>query len=301
MLASPTSWLVDEDEDPDPQSGPRDSEVVSSPVPWEETWLEEAVAGDLDGFDLIVAPPWTTIAALHGWRSEMPRVGLLLIAEEEDARLEEFFGDEGVFFLYSPPNRDALRSGIREVLGYRAAHRELREDNAEAPALDERNPVRGWLELTAPNHPVFLRRFRAWLEALEALPLSRRERNRLVHAIREVGWNAIEWGNSFDTRRRLELSFLALDDRILFRIQDEGAGSDWYGARVTSDDPAELQKRRADDGVRPGGLGLRLVEAIVDRVEVSSHGNTVILEKALPARARSTTSSTRWCAERGES
>ena len=207
---------------------------------------------------------------------------MLVITREGDPRLLELFGDQGVFFLHAPSHLSELRSGIQEVIGFRDACAQLDREGRSVPAVEESTPVDGWLELTGPSHPVFLRRFRNWVETLEDLGLEAGELQRLVHAVREVGWNAIEWGNHFETQRRLNMSFLILDDSVLFRIQNENIRSgDWRAELENMDSAEELQQSRAERGIRPGGLGMTLVKSIVDRMDVSSHGNIVILEKKI--------------------
>ena len=249
------------------------------PSGWHEWWSDAAVPAR--DFQLVVAPPAVPLEEIKQWRASAPEVDVLVVTQEGNRRLSEFFGDQSVFFLHPPSSLGELRAAVQEVLSYRDACRQIVEDGRTPPPVEELTPVEGWLELTGPSHPVFLRRFRNWLEILDTLPIEGAELQRVTHAVREVGWNAIEWGNRFDPERRLTLSFLALDDSILFRVQDEGSGSDWYTDPGRIGTPEEIQRARAERGIRPGGLGLALVESIVDRLEVSDHGNIVILEKSI--------------------
>ncbi len=255
------------------------------PDGWRETW--NPGLGPAPEYALVVAPPRISVERLGDWRREAAGVDLLVMTREGDPRLARFFGDTGVFFMHPPGALTELRSGVREVLGFRDACRKLENLGKSAPGVREETPVDGWLEITGPSHPVFLRRFRNWIESLTHLSLSPVEMQQLIHAVREVGWNAIEWGNRFDPGRTLSLSFLALDDAILFRIQNEEVqAGDWWAEHRSLRDPQAIQRARAAKGKRPGGLGLILVQSIVDRVDVSSNGNIVILEKKLGASMR---------------
>lgn len=253
----------------------------SEPKPeWSESWAQD-VAG-VRPFDLMVIPEDAELTVLQQVREKFPESDLAVVSSPDDARLELFLGDQAVFFLPPPDSMMQLYACVREILSYREECRKTREGGDSVPTVREEEPVAGWLELTGPTHPVFLRRFRTWIESLQDLPWDEKERRKLVHAVREVGWNAIEWGNRFDLRRAMRLAFLRLEDRVLFRIEDEGEPDDWH-VRERPQDAVSEQLQRAEQGIRYGGLGLTLVERIMDGVEVSSNGNIVVMEKRFAA------------------
>lgn len=268
LLADPGSWLEEDPSEPDPV--------------WREQWSEQ-LATDRP-IDLVVATPTTPMESLRRVRADLPGADILMATSFDDTRGDEFFGDQAIFFIPPPTTVGQLRTCVHEVLSFRDACRRSEEAGEEVPELLEKEPVSGWYELTGPTHPIFLRRFRTWLELLEGVSLDPNEVRRLTHAVREVGWNAIEWGNRFELQRRLKFSFMKLDDRLLFRIEDEGGGKDWAGEGGSSLDPVEEQKRRASAGLRYGGLGLRLVQKIMDQIEVNSNGNIVVMEKVFGPR-----------------
>ncbi|MEM7168297.1 MAG: ATP-binding protein [Planctomycetota bacterium] len=244
------------------------------PPEYKEQWNTDLT----DTPDLIVTLPNTTVEQLQTLRSQFPTVDLLIATQHEDPSVDFFLGDQSVYFMIPPSTVEQMRACIVEVLSFRIERQELLDSGSDVPAVQEHVPVAGWFELTGPSHPVFLRRFRTWMASLRALPISERERARLEHAVREVGWNAIEWGNRFDLRRRLHLAFMTLEDRLAFRVEDEGGAEGWYDELVRRDTAAE-QKRRREAGIRYGGFGLILVEKIMDRVEISSKGHIVVMEK----------------------
>lgn len=273
ILATQEEWFPSEDEPP--------------PIEWREVWSEEVPVGASAKpgplVDLLVAPPDFPLERVEELRATRPGMDLLVATQHGDPRVDQLLGDQSVFFMVPPTTAGQLRTCVREVLSYRAERRQLVATGNELPELDQLAPVAGWLELTGPSHPVFLRRFRAWMASLRTLPFDDRERSRLEHAVREVGWNAIEWGNRFDMRRSLQLAFLTLEDRLVLRVQDEGGAGDWFDGLVQRD-AAEEQQRRASHGLRYGGFGLKLVEKIMDRVEVSSKGHIVVMEKLFPGK-----------------
>lgn len=268
VLAGAGEWLPAGDDDDPP-----------SDTCWREHWQREASFGF--AADLIVAPPEVSVATLKGLLDRNPESAVLMVAPLDDAKGEEFLGTEQVFFVPPPSSVSVLRTYVREVLMFRQARNSSAAAGQEIPTVREIEPVSGWFELTGPTHPVFLRRFHAWIDVLRGTDLDPSELRRLAHAVREIGWNAIEWGNRFDLSRTLKLSFLRLEDRLLFRIEDEGQSGDWMSGQVGSA-PAVEQLDRVRDGRGHGGFGMLLVRKIMDKIEVSSGGNIVVMEKRLP-------------------
>jgi serine/threonine-protein kinase RsbW len=92
-----------------------------------------------------------------------------------------------------------------------------------------------------------------------------------VHlAMEEALVNAITHGNRGDPRRRLRIRCRVSPKRIRIEIADEGEGFD---PRLVPDptDPDRLEA--------PGGRGLMLMRAFMNRVEYNERGNLVVLEK----------------------
>ncbi|MGE3163447.1 MAG: ATP-binding protein [Planctomycetota bacterium] len=247
---------------------------------WVERWMSDPpVKGTVD---LFVAPPMLPVPVVRSLRETFPCTPILLVVQPDDGKSDAFLGDEEVFFVPPPTSVGLLRTCVREVLAFRSARDSSEAAGQDIPVVCATEPVSGWFELTGPTHPVFLRRFHAWMDLLRGAGIESDEFRRLAHAVREIGWNAIEWGNRFDLRRTLKLSFLRLDDRLLFRVEDEGRAGDWVSERGAGKTAVEDQRSRVRDGRGYGGFGLMLVQRIMDKIEVSSGGNIVVMEKHLP-------------------
>ncbi|HBO44546.1 MAG TPA: ATP-binding protein [Planctomycetaceae bacterium] len=89
-------------------------------------------------------------------------------------------------------------------------------------------------------------------------------------ALEEALVNAIEHGNDLDPGKRVQVRCQLADDLVRIEVVDEGPGFD--PAQVP--DPTDDEHRE-----RPGGRGVLLMRRFMDRVEYSSKGNSVVLEK----------------------
>jgi serine/threonine-protein kinase RsbW len=98
-------------------------------------------------------------------------------------------------------------------------------------------------------------------------------------AVEELGRNAVEWGNKFDHHKRVRLSYRLFDDRIVFRIEDEGEGFLPEAVPDPSIDPIAHVERRAREGKRHGGFGIHIVKSMMDAVEYNEKGNVVEMTK----------------------
>ena len=89
-------------------------------------------------------------------------------------------------------------------------------------------------------------------------------------ALHEIGINAIEHGNKMDPKKSVEVSCVFFDERIEFRIKDQGEGF----SPDTLPDPTEeeaLQRER--------GRGIFLVTQVVDEIDYVEGGTTARLVK----------------------
>jgi CheY-like chemotaxis protein/anti-sigma regulatory factor (Ser/Thr protein kinase) len=138
------------------------------------------------------------------------------------------------------------------------------------------------LVLTVASEMEYVQRFRRFSEILleSRLPPSVREDLRM--AVEEIGRNAVEWGNCFDRSKKVKLSYRLEPDRVVFCVEDDGAGFKPHEVPDPSADPIGLTERREKDGKRPGGFGIHIIQGVMDKVEYNERGNAVTLTKFLP-------------------
>ena len=112
---------------------------------------------------------------------------------------------------------------------------------------------------------------RAKLQAEHCEPLFIEQ---MVLAVNEACMNIIQHAYRFDAAGRFRVEILKRRDELTFRVSDAAATVDrahWYP--------------RALEDVRPGGLGLHFMHALMDRVEFcdagTRRGNVLIMSKRM--------------------
>ena len=94
-----------------------------------------------------------------------------------------------------------------------------------------------------------------------------------------IGQNAVEWGNREDSSKHIRLSYCMFNDRVVFKIQDEGEGFDVKKLKDPSRDPLTHIMERISDGKRMGGYGIFMSKSIMDDIVYSERGNVVVMTK----------------------
>lgn len=150
------------------------------------------------------------------------------------------------------------------------------------------SPVSGWIELTSPSELEQLRRLQRFSDALFASTLPEKVCEDLKMAVEEVGRNAMEWGNRFNPDKRVHVSYCFFDDRIVIKCEDEGEGFVVGSIPDPTADPIGTLQKRQEQGKRPGGYGVFLIQKLVDQVVYNEKGNSVLMIKFLPERVAST-------------
>lgn len=106
----------------------------------------------------------------------------------------------------------------------------------------------------------------------------------ITQAFRELLLNAVEWGGGLDPARRVHICCVRTSRMLLYRIADPGPGFRFeqlnHSHSVNEDAFATVQVRE-DMGLRPGGFGIKLVQAIADELIYNEKQNEVILIKYL--------------------
>lgn len=142
-----------------------------------------------------------------------------------------------------------------------------------------------WVELLVPCDFDAADRLQAFMTQLKA-DLSDEVRESVARAFRELLLNAVEWGGKLDPTRKVRIAYLRTKRMLLYRIQDPGPGfrlDDIPHAAVAYpvDQPFEHIRIREEKGMRSGGFGLMLTEALVDELLYNEARNEVVFIKYL--------------------
>jgi CheY-like chemotaxis protein/anti-sigma regulatory factor (Ser/Thr protein kinase) len=142
-----------------------------------------------------------------------------------------------------------------------------------------------WVELRVPCDLESVDRILGFLQHLDAdLPLHTRES--IGRAFRELLLNAIEWGGKLDPSRKVRISYLRAHRMLMYRIADPGPGFctdalPHAALRNPQENPLEHMDVRAEMGLRPGGFGILLAQAMVDELIYNEARNEVVFIKYL--------------------
>ncbi len=134
--------------------------------------------------------------------------------------------------------------------------------------------------IETPCQTKYLKEIRFWLgRYLAYLQLPDGEINLILVAVDEICANAIIHANHECSEKRIELRLARHDEVIVVEVRDSGQLFDFRQYH----DPAIMELR---DTGRRGGLGLKLVNRIMDRVEFvqDMHQNVCRLYKRIPLR-----------------
>lgn len=110
----------------------------------------------------------------------------------------------------------------------------------------------------------------------------------LTTAVREMGNNAIEWGNRKQIDQPVSVTYRIEKDKVVVVIRDNGSGFDRENLphAASPDDPAAHLAVREAKGLRVGGFGLFMTRGLVDELEYNEAGNEVRLIKRFAAREK---------------
>ncbi len=94
----------------------------------------------------------------------------------------------------------------------------------------------------------------------------------ILIALTEAVNNAIHHGSALNPSKKVTLGYEVKEGRIIFMVQDQGAGFD-HDHLPDPTDPQNIEK--------PHGRGVFLMRALADTVEFSDNGATVALAFSL--------------------
>lgn len=152
------------------------------------------------------------------------------------------------------------------------------------PAIEVLSAKREWLELSLPCTRDSAERIEHIVRQLDA-DLGLELMEPVAQAFRELLMNAVEWGGGLDPSRRVRLACLRTPRMLFYRIADPGPGFCFEGlthaAVVNPGGAVGSNAVREEMGLRPGGLGLAMVQALADEMLYNEKQNEVVLVKYL--------------------
>jgi len=141
-----------------------------------------------------------------------------------------------------------------------------------------------WVELLVPCTREAADKIEMVVERLGA-DLPENVLDSVASAFRELLLNAIEWGGQLDPNHKVRIACLRTKRMLMYRIADPGPGFTFHNLAHSAlshpDQPFEHMRIREEQGLRPGGFGLLMVQAKVDELVYNEKHNEVIFIKYL--------------------
>lgn len=158
-------------------------------------------------------------------------------------------------------------------------------------AIEEKTSVQkvewvgNWFEFDITNQLQYIQTTNTFIEKLFLKTgLPEQDIFNLTYALRELMHNAYEHGNLKDTNKKVRVSHVLFEDRLIIKIEDEGEG---FNHRIVEDplkDPVQFFLKRKKSGKRIGGLGIATTRKLMDEIRYNQKGNIVLLTKNLPRK-----------------
>jgi anti-sigma regulatory factor (Ser/Thr protein kinase) len=157
-------------------------------------------------------------------------------------------------------------------------------DAADEPAIEVHSARPHWIELSIPCTHVAVDRIERFIRQL--IPTMADDvRAQVTQAFRELVLNAVEWGGGLDPARRVRIRAVCTSKLLLYHIADPGQGFRFddleHSAAVNQNGAFAMTALREEKGLRPGGFGIRMAQAIADELIYNEKQNEVILIKYL--------------------
>jgi DNA-binding NarL/FixJ family response regulator/anti-sigma regulatory factor (Ser/Thr protein kinase) len=233
--------------------------------------------------DVVLTDPSTGVPEDLALAEELrhTRPGIRVILRAPEARRDEVIGAlrARVFACFTPS------STVHEVVEM------VRSALADNVADDDIEVVSGlpyWLTLRVSCRLLTADRLVRFLTEFEET-VPEPDRDLLMTAFREMLLNAMEHGGGFDSEKVVEVTAARTARAIVYHFQDPGMGFSGSTAQLAAagcpDDIMTTALKRAELGMRPGGLGVLIARQIVDELVYNERGNEVLLIKHLTPRS----------------
>jgi DNA-binding response OmpR family regulator len=210
------------------------------------------------------------------------------------SRLRQIRSDLRVIVITADETPESLLRAIREnaydylrkpFTAFELADLVSRALDAESdPAIEVLSARREWLELSIPCTRDSAERIDHFVRQLDT-DLNLELVHSVAQAFRELLMNAVEWGGGLDPTRRVRISCIRTPRLLFYRIADPGPGFRFqdlsHAAVVNPGGVLASSAVREEKGLRPGGLGLAMVQAIADDLVYNETQNEVVLVKYL--------------------
>ena len=181
---------------------------------------------------------------------------------------------------------DVLRFGIDSMVPKKLTSDEFKvmieEKILNKKSVKKNEFVEDWIEFEIDNDIRFVKEINSLVEKLMSRSkLSSTEIYKLEYSFKEMLQNAWEHGNSKDVHKKIQISYVLFDDRLVIKITDEGRGFILDNVEDPTLDPIGAMQRRQSEGKRAGGWGITSVRKIMDELLFSDRGNVVLMVKYL--------------------
>jgi anti-sigma regulatory factor (Ser/Thr protein kinase)/ActR/RegA family two-component response regulator len=235
-----------------------------------------AMAADMP-FDLVITSENTSgradVELLHEIRKLHPHTCVIISTDESSPADVIASMRESAFSYFSRPFSPSVFAGM-----VRAA--------IEAPCWNDGIKIlqgtREWIRILARCDTQTADRLIQFVR--EIIDLSEPERGAVATAFREILMNAMEHGGHFRSDQYVEIGYIRSKHMMMCRVKDPGEGftlDEVEHAAIANpiDDPVRHVTLRAERGMRPGGYGMLLTQALVDDLIYNEKGNDVLLIK----------------------
>ena len=230
-------------------------------------------------FDLVLLDVWMPgmngLEVLNRIRTEAP--GSKVVVMTSDNTPETLLGalrGQAHIYINKPIEPKKLIEVVRGALAASAS-----------PPIEVLSARPNWVELLVPCQLDVAERIEGFLAHLDA-DLTDEVRKAIGQVFHEMLANAVEWGGQLDPNRKVRIAYLRAKRMLLYRIADPGSGfrfADLAHAAIgsPSDEPFAHMSVREEKGLRTGGFGILLSQAMVDELLYNEVQNEVVFVKYL--------------------